>query len=57
MSFVLYSKTEAARSDDAAGYWNETDGWTTADDATLYPERFPVSMIGATVEWLPIEAP
>jgi hypothetical protein len=57
MAFVLYSKTEAARSDDAAGYWNETDGWTTADDATLYPERFPVSMIGATVEWLPIEAP
>lgn len=45
---VIYCPSEAARSEDFAGFWCNTDGWTTLEGAERYTAeeaasgRFPL---------------
>ena len=36
--YVLFNRN-AFRTDDGAGYWNDQDGWTTLDGATVFAEH------------------
>lgn len=38
--WVIYSPSEAAQSEDRAGFWSNTYGWTTYDLATRLPPVF-----------------
>lgn len=38
--WVVYSPSEAAQSEDSAGFWSNTYGWTTYDRATRLPPVF-----------------
>lgn len=47
--WVVYSRSEAAYSDDQAGYWSNEYGWTTFDLATRFDAKrrnLPVSRGG-----------
>lgn len=57
--WLVYSPSEAAQSEDVAGYWSNTDGWTTLEQAERFNDHeksrmtLPMSA-GGDATWFPI---
>lgn len=56
---VVYSPLEAARSEDFAGFWCNTDGWTTLEGAARYTAEEVASgrfaLPGGDACWLTVD--